>query len=171
MRAFMKFADLMLGLAKLLTILIVAGMVLSVLIGVFFRFIIPIPMAWPPEAARFLMVAVTMVGASVALRQLDHVGITLLVDALPSRVRGVLYIFGNIMVAVFLLVFIWFSWRLTIEMGPRQTSSSLGMSMAVAYIAMPIGGVMMLIQLIAVSIEGWQRTLQDQSPFVPPPVA
>src|SRR5690606_17480554 len=99
------FADLMLGLAKLLTILIVAGMVLSVLIGVFFRFIIPIPMAWPPEAARFLMVAVTMVGASVALRQLDHVGITLLVDALPSRLRGVLYIFGNVMVAVFLLVF------------------------------------------------------------------
>lgn len=171
MSAFMKFADLTLALAKLLTILIIATMVFSVLVGVFFRFIIPIPMAWPPELARFLMVAVTMIGASVAIRQLDHVGITLLVDALPVRVRGVIYIFGNIMIAVFLAVFTWFSWRLTLEMGPRQTSSSLGVSMAFAYAAMPIGGVMMLIQIIAVSIEGWQRTLENQSPFVPPPGA
>ncbi|KKB86070.1 hypothetical protein VW29_04060 [Devosia limi DSM 17137] len=171
MSAFMKFADLTLALAKLLTILIIATMVFSVLVGVFFRFIIPIPMAWPPELARFLMVAVTMIGASVAIRQLDHVGITLLVDALPVRVRGVIYIFGNIMVAVFLAVFTWFSWRLTLEMGPRQTSSSLGVNMAFAYAAMPIGGVMMLIQIIAVSIEGWQRTLENQSPFVPPPGA
>ncbi|MEW9805588.1 TRAP transporter small permease [Mesorhizobium sp. ZMM04-5] len=167
----MKLADRLLVVAKLLTILIVAGMVFSVLVGVFFRFVIPIPMAWPPEAARFLMVAVTMIGASVAIRQLDHVGITLLVDALPMRVRGALYIFGNIMIAVFLIVFIWFSWRLTVEMGPRQTSSSLGVSMAIAYASMPIGGVMMLIQIVAVSIEGWQRTLRSQSPFGPPSAA
>ena len=140
MAAFMKFADLLLALAKLLTVLIVAGMLVSVLLGVFFRFIIPLPMAWPPEAARFLMVAVTMIGASVALRQLDHVGITLLVDVLPTRVRGALYLLGNLLIAIFLVVFIWFSWRLTADMGPRQISSSLNLNMTFAYISMPIGG-------------------------------
>lgn len=169
MSAFLKFADLLLALAKLLTILIVAGMVFSVLVGVFFRFIVPIPMAWPPEAARFLMVSVTMIGASVAVRQLDHVGITLLVEMLPARIRGIVFLLGNLMIAVFLAVFVWFSWRLTTEMGPRQISSSLGVSMTVAYVAMPIGGVMMLVQLVAVSIEGWQRTLNRQSPFTLPP--
>ena len=171
MSAFMKFADLLLALAKLLTILIVAGMLASVLLGVFFRFIIPLPMAWPPEAARFLMVAVTMIGASVALRQLDHVGITLLVDVLPMRIRGALYLFGNLLIAVFLVAFIWFSWRLSVDMGPRQISSSLGLNMTFAYISMPIGGFMMLVQLVAVSIEGWQRAMQGQSPFTPPPAA
>lgn len=169
--AYMRFADIMLVLAKLLTMLIVAGMLASVLLGVFFRFIVPLPVAWPPEAARFLMVAVTMVGASVAVRQLDHVGITLLVDVLPARLRGVLYLVGNALIVVFLLVFIWFSWRLTVDMGPRQISSSLGLNMSFAYASMPIGGVMMLTQIIAVSIEGWQRTLLNQSPFVPPPAA
>ncbi|MEO1987220.1 MAG: TRAP transporter small permease [Martelella sp.] len=166
--AFLKFADLSLAFAKLLTVLIMVGMLISVLLGVFFRFVIPLPMAWPPEAARFLMVAVTMIGASVALRQLDHVGITLLVDMLPIRARGALYLFGNVMIAVFLLVFIWFSWRLTANMGPRQTSSSLGLNMTFAYASMPIGGLMMLIQLIAVSIEGWRRTKQNDSPFNQP---
>lgn len=171
MAAFMKFADLLLALAKLLTVLIVAGMLVSVLLGVFFRFIIPLPMAWPPEAARFLMVAVTMIGASVALRQLDHVGITLLVDVLPTRVRGALYLLGNLLIAIFLVVFIWFSWRLTADMGPRQISSSLNLNMTFAYISMPIGGFMMLVQLIAVSVEGWRRAVQGQSPFTPPSAA
>src|SRR6218665_2506794 len=102
MPAFMRFADLLLGLAKLLTILIVAGMVLSVLIGVFFRFVIPIPMAWPPEAARFLMVAVTMIGSSIAVRQLDHVGITLVVDALPRPLALALYVVGSPLMIIFL---------------------------------------------------------------------
>lgn len=171
MSAFLKFADMLLTLAKALTILIVAGMVACVLMGVFFRFIIPIPVAWPPEAARFLMVAVTMIGASIAIRQMDHVGITLLIDLLPFRIRGLIYLFGNIMVAMFLVVFTWFSWRLTVEMGPRQISSSLGVSMALAYASMPIGGALMLIQLAAASIEGWQRALQNNSPFAPPPSA
>lgn len=171
MSAFLKFADVLLALAKALTILIVAGMVACVLMGVFFRFIIPMPVAWPPEAARFLMVAVTMIGASVAIRQMDHVGITLLVDLLPFRIRGLIYLLGNVMVAIFLIVFIWFSWRLTVEMGPRQISSSLGMSMALAYASMPIGSALMLIQLAAASIEGWQRALQNHSPFAPPPSA
>lgn len=169
MRAYMKFADLMLGLAKLLTILIVAGMVASVLIGVFFRFVIPIPMAWPPEAARFLMVAVTMIGSSIAIRQLDHVGITLLVDALPRPLTLALYIVGSALMMGFLAIFIWYSARLTIEMGPRQISSSLGLSMVVAYAAMPIGGVMMLIQQIAAMVEAIQRSRAGGSPFANDP--
>lgn len=168
MAVFLKAADFLLALAKLLTILIMTAMVLSVLIGVFFRFVIPVPMAWPPEAARFLMVAVTMIASSIAIRQMDHVGITFIVDTLPMRLRGVIYIVGNLLIAAFLVIFIWYSWRMTIEMGPRQISSSLGMNMAVAYVAMPLGGLMMLVQTIAVSIEGWRRAIRQQSPFVPP---
>jgi len=168
MSAFMKFADLLLALAKLLTILIVAAMVISVLIGVFFRFVVPVPMAWPPEAARFLMVAVTMIGASVAVRQLDHVGITLLVDLLPRRLALALYAAGSALIVVFLLVFIWYSARLTLEMGPRQVSSSLGLNMVVAYAAMPIGGVMMLVQQLAAAVEAVRRSRAGGSPFAAP---
>jgi TRAP-type C4-dicarboxylate transport system permease small subunit len=165
MRSYLKFADLVLALAKLLTILIVAGMVISVLIGVFFRFVIPLPMAWPPEAARFLMVAVTMIGSSIAVRQLDHVGVTLLVDALPRQLALALYVFGNALIMIFLVIFIWYSGRLTAEMGPRQISSSLGLSMVVAYAAMPIGGVLMLVQQVAALIEAVQRSRIGGSPF------
>lgn len=165
MSAYLKFADLMLALAKLLTIVIVAGMLVSVLLGVFFRFVIPIPMAWPPEAARFLMVAVTMIGSSIAVRQLDHVGITLVVDRLPRQLAMALYVVGSVLIVGFLLVFIWYSARLTLEMGPRQISSSLGLNMVVAYAAMPIGGILMLIQQIAALIEASQRHKAGGSPF------
>ncbi|SFZ85134.1 TRAP-type C4-dicarboxylate transport system, small permease component [Devosia enhydra] len=166
MRLFFKFADALLALAKLMTILIMAGMTISVLIGVFFRYVIPLPMAWPPEAARFMMVAVTMFASSIAIRQLEHVGITIIVDALPRALRTGLYLLGMALTAAFLVVFIAFSYRLTFEMGPRQISSSLGLSMVAAYVAMPLGGVMMLVQLVAATIEAMRRARAGQSPFV-----
>ena len=126
-------------------------------------------MAWPPEAARFMMVAVTMIGSSIAIRQLDHVGITLVVDALPRNLALGLYVFVNILVALFLVIFIWYSAKLTFQMGPRQISSSLGLNMAYAYISMPIGGLMMLIQVVAAVIEGFQRNHSGHSPFAASP--
>lgn len=165
MNLYLKFADLVLAVTRVATILIVAAMTITVLIAVFFRFVIPLPIAWPPEAARFMMVAVTMIAGSIAARRLEHVGITLVVDLLPRPVALGLYIAGNALVCVFLAVFIWFSARLTIEMGPRQISPSLGLSMVYAYASMPVGGLLMLIQTIAATIEGVRRSGGGDSPF------
>lgn len=169
MQAYLRFANIVQVLAKLLTILIVAGMIVSVLIGVFFRFVVPMPVAWPPEAARFLMVAVTMFGSSVAIRQLDHVGITFLVDVLPRSIAFALYGFGNLLILLFLIAFTWYSAKLAIDMGPRQVSSSLGISMVIPYLSMPLGGAMMLIQQVAALLEGVRRFHQGESPFYAAP--
>lgn len=165
MNLYLKFADLVLAITKLATIVIVASMTITVLIAVFFRYVIPMPIAWPPEAARFMMVAVTMIGGSIAARRLEHVGITLVVGILPRPIALALYLIGNALVCAFLVLFIWFSARLTIEMGPRQTSSSLGLNMVYAYVAMPLGGLLMLIQTIAATIEGVRRATAGGSPF------
>lgn len=165
--SYLKFANVMLWVAKWLTILIVAAMTISVLIGVFFRYVVPLPMAWPPEAARFMMVAVTMFGSAVAIRQLEHVGITFLVDALPAKARVALYFFGMLLTAAFLMIFLIYSTRMTLEMGPRQYSSSLGVPMSVAFASMPLGAFLMLTQLGAAMIEAGQRIKNGQSPFTP----
>ncbi len=164
-QVYLRFADYMLALSKFLTIVIVGGMLVCVLVGVFFRFVIPLPVAWPPEAARFLMVAVTMIGSSVAIRQLDHVGITFLVDALSKRLALALYIVGNVLILIFLAVFIFYSTKLTLDMGPRQISSSLGMSMVIPYLSMPLGGLMMFVQQVAALLQGVLRFRQGSSPF------
>ena len=167
MRHFLAFADGLLWLAKWLTILIMAAMTIAVLIGVFFRFVIPIPMAWPPEAARFMMVAVTMFGSSIAIRHMEHAGITFLVDALPARLRLALYLVGAMLAAGFLAVFAYYAWRMSFQMGMVQRSSSLGVQMIAAYIAMPLGGAMMLVQLLASAIEALRRAQAGGSPFEP----
>lgn len=162
---YLRFADTLLFGARWLTIVVMAGMTVSVLIGVFFRYVITIPIAWPPEAARFMMVAVTMVASSVAIRELHHVGITFIVEALPPRIRTGLYTLGIVLTAAFLVIFTVYSFRLTFEMGPLQRSSSLGLTMVVAYIAMPLGGLLMLVQLGACLIEGLMRHKRGGSPY------
>lgn len=166
-RAYLKFADAVFLGAKWLTIAIMAAMTACVLVGVFFRYVVPLPMAWPPEVARFLMVAVTMFGSAVAIRQVEHVGITFVVDALPLRLRTMLYMVGVGVTAVFLAVFVVFATRMTLEMGPRQYSSSIGMPLTFAYAAMPIGGATMLVQLGAALLEALERAKIGKSPFGP----
>ena len=66
---------------------------------------------------------------------------------------------------MFLLIFVWYSAKLSLEMGPRQVSSSLGMSMLIPYLSMPLGGAMMLVQQVAAFLEGIVRHREGRSPY------
>lgn len=167
MAAFLRFADLLLLGAKWATILLMAGMTVSILLGVFFRFVILSPLSWPPEVARFMMVAITMIGGSVAVRQLDHVGITFVVDMLSQKLRLALYVTGMIFIAAFLIILTIYGLRLTFEAGPLQRSPTLGISMAIVFVSLPLGAFMMLVQLGASIAEGIARVRGGTSPFDP----
>ena len=51
---------------------------------------------WIEELARLMLVTTTFVGSSVAVKSKSHVGMTALVDALPSRWGNVLEIVSNL---------------------------------------------------------------------------
>ncbi|HEX7072647.1 MAG TPA: TRAP transporter small permease [Hyphomicrobiaceae bacterium] len=165
MKTFMRVADLLLAIAKILTVILMAGMTISILLGVFFRFVVSDPLSWPPEAARFMMVAITMLAGSVAVRQLDHVGVTFLVDSVPPRLRFAAYIVGLVLTALFLALLVVYSFRLTFEAGPLQRAPTLGIPMTVVFFSMPLGAFMMLVQLGASLSEGIKRARSGNSPF------
>jgi len=87
-----------------------------------------------------------MVGAAVCLRQGFHLQVNLLQDALAPRAQYVLIFVQNVIVALFGLfvvryVFVMFGWG--------QTSPSSCFLVAYARMVMPIGGALIILQVVA----------------------
>lgn len=139
-------------LSKLVNIVVAVPLVLAgaamvgvVVAGTVFRYALFEPLVWSEAAARYLMIWIGLVGASVALRHNDHIAIDALRNRLPSMLRH----FGDLIVA---LAIAWFLWVMITEgwanalRGVRQAAPGLGMSMFWPMLSVPVAGVAILIQ-------------------------
>ena len=68
-------------------------MVVSILVQVFFRYALNNPLAWPEEAARFLMLWMTGLVAPTAYRRGGFVAIDMVSEALPKVAANFLNMF------------------------------------------------------------------------------
>lgn len=167
---FNRFCDVLARVTGLLSIVSLAAMTLAILINVFFRYVLNSPLTWPPELSRFLMVAVTLLAAGLALRKGAHVGVTVLVTRLPIRAQAVVFTVNGVLMAGFLVVLLWQGFILAFLEGPRQTAPSLGISMMFAFIPLPLGAALMLVHLVETTRNAWSLARAGRSPFEAPAV-
>lgn len=162
---FKLFCEKLAWLSAALSISCLAVMTISILINVFFRYVLNAPLSWPPELARFMMVAVTLFASSLAMRNGAHVGVSLVVLRLPLRLQAIIFTVNSILIAGFLLILLWYGWSLAFDEGPRQTAPSLGITMMFAFIPLPVGAALMLIQLVETTLQAWQKAAIGIAPF------
>jgi TRAP-type C4-dicarboxylate transport system permease small subunit len=136
-------------IAKLIVIGMMAVMSVVILVQVFLRYVVGSSLPWSEELARYLMVWIGLVGASLALQEGRHIEVTLLLDRVPHRVRKALT--GIALLAV--IAFLW----LILQQGLvllrniwLQRSPAMSLPMVVPYAAIPLGAVFMMIQVLLV---------------------
>ena len=100
-------------------------MVVVILLQVVFRYALDNALAWPDEAARFLMLWMTGLIAPSAYRVGGFVAIETLIDALPGRGARILNLLLLCMGGVVLFYGIQFGWKHTFGFGGNFESSSL----------------------------------------------
>jgi TRAP-type C4-dicarboxylate transport system permease small subunit len=127
------------GLQGLLTLLI-ALLILPVTMQILARFSDRIPnYIWTEEMARFCLIWIIMLGASIAVRDGTHFD----VDVLPHPKTATGLAWSRIVVhaAIFLvaLIFLGFGWRFA-EFGYDQSSELTGINMITIHIAWPVAG-------------------------------
>src|SRR2546427_577428 len=132
------------GLQRLITVLI-AVMIVPVTLQIFSRFFEFIPRyIWTEEVARFCLMWLIMLGATIAVRDGTHFD----VDVLPSpkTARGKafsrLIVDGSILMVA--LIFIAFGWRFAL-FGYEQHSEMTGINMLSIHIAWPLAGICWLL--------------------------
>ncbi len=133
--------------SKALVIGMMAVMSVVILVQVFLRYVVKASLPWSEELSRYLMVWIGLMGASLALQEGRHIEVTLLLERVPRRVRKVL-------TGIALLAVLWFLW-LMLQQGYLligniwlQRSPAMSIPMVIPYAAIPVGAVLMMIQVL-----------------------
>ena len=103
----------------------VALMVVSILIQVFFRYVLNNALPWPDEAARFSMLWMAGLMAPTAFRQGGFVAIDMLVLMLPRVLGGLINLTLLLISLVVLVVAVQIGWNEVTGFGGRFATASL----------------------------------------------
>ncbi|WP_270934966.1 TRAP transporter small permease [Falsiroseomonas oryzae] len=141
--------------ATLLGVLVIA-MTGVTLAQVMARYAFGAPLIWSEEAARYLFVWVSMIGAALAARQGAHYALTALVERLPARAARLAGSGALAVSAAFLVVLLVTGINET-RQAHLQDAATLPFRMSLPYAAIPVGAVLMLLHLLAGAMQAARR--------------
>lgn len=137
----------------LITLLVI--MVLIVLTEICLRYIITKhSLPWSEELARYLMIWMVMLAAGLGFSYNSHIGVNFIVDKLikTPQINKFFKLITYIIVMVFSIYLVIFGWKIAQKVSFQQ-SSALRISMFWAYLSLPIGGVIFLIENIKLCLD------------------
>ena len=127
---------------------LLAVTVVIVILQVFFRYVLNSSLSWSEEAARYLFIWAALLGFSSSVEAGRLFSFDMLAARLPPTGR-------RICAALFALAAVAFLWALVVHGGAlaaktmSQSSPAMGMPMAFAYAALPVGGVLIALHFLA----------------------
>jgi len=94
-----------------LGVLFLLVMFVSVLIQIFFRYVLQSPLTWTEEASRYSFIWIVLLGAAFAVRKKEHVVMEVLVNRFPSRLRRNILFGINVIILIALIYLLPISWN------------------------------------------------------------
>ena len=141
-----------LGKLTLLVVIILTGiLVVTVLTGVFFRYIIRDSLSWTEELARYLMIWAALLAVSVGIKDKEHVGIQLLIKQFPPIVTKLITFVVYIITIIFLAVLTIKGYQVAAR-AQNQLSLALNISMYWPLMSIPVSGALAIIQQLIQTI-------------------
>jgi TRAP-type C4-dicarboxylate transport system permease small subunit len=132
---------------QLVVVIQFAVLVIVVTAAVFARYVLNDSIVWAEELARYLFVWVSFLGGGLGVGTNVHVGVDSLVELLPRGPRLAVEILMELMIVAFTLVLIWAGAQFA-AFGMRTEALLLGIPMGYVYLAVPVGGFVMLINVL-----------------------
>jgi TRAP-type C4-dicarboxylate transport system permease small subunit len=117
---------------------------IDLLLGVFSRYVIVRTFTWYDEIARGCFVWLTFLGAAVGVKRHAHFRLHIVVDRLSPPLRQVTVILLPLVVIIFGCVLIQ-QGLVFLELGRFQQTPVMGLSKMWIYVAIPIGGALMIL--------------------------
>ena len=122
---------------------LIAALVLSVAVGVFYRYVLQWSLFWATEVANFIFVWIVFLGAVVAYHEKKHIAFTALLDRIPGN-RAKVEILGNLLVLGFAL-FMVFTGLEVVRLTLDRPSEALKLPLGYLYSILPFAFVIIAI--------------------------
>lgn len=120
------------------------AIVMIVLSNVFFRYFLHIGLGWTEEAARFLLIGMTFVAATAAVKQWGHFQLLVIRNWLPKRYHRVIQYFAVFVVLLMSMLLVRHGISIA-QISWYQTSPTMDWSMGYLYSMVPICGAIMFV--------------------------
>ena len=120
-----------------------AFITILIFIQVIFRYVLLSSLSWSEELARFCVVWVVFIGSGYALSIGAHSNMDIFVRLFPEKLRWVIEKFNALIILFFSGVIVRYGIALVI-LGAKQKSSALLIPMNYVYLAIPVGGLILL---------------------------
>ena len=130
---------------QLVIIVMFAALIVAVFYQVLGRYLFNAPPSWSEELARFLQVWIALLASALCIQHGMHLGVDYLLYAVPPRGRAVLEALVHVMVSGFLLLLLVQGGKI-LEVAGVQSSPAMGINMWYAYLAVPVGAALMLLE-------------------------
>jgi C4-dicarboxylate transporter DctQ subunit len=133
-----------------LTIACVLLVIIAVIVnwGVFCRYVLFAPLPWSEQIPKYAMIWMGFLGASVGISRNRHIGFDILVSRLPSMIRKIIIFAGHFIILIFLVMMTIYGVTFAFAVGFSSKAPMLPIPMFYLFIAVPVGGVFMVLQTI-----------------------
>ncbi len=116
--------------------------------GVFCRYVLFAPLPWSEQIPKYAMIWMGFLGASVGISRSRHIGFDILVTRLPSMIRKIIIFAGHIIILFFLVMMTIYGVSFAFAVGFSSKAPMLPIPMFYLFLAVPVGGVFMILQTI-----------------------
>jgi TRAP-type C4-dicarboxylate transport system permease small subunit len=128
----MKIQRIIENLEKVFSVILVLftiAMFVIVFFNVFMRFIMNNSIGWADELSRFIFVWISFLGAVLAYKADEHVGLSFIVDKIKSfRVKKIIMIIQNLIALTVLFILTFYGYKVSIM--AKNVSSALSRPMS-----------------------------------------
>ncbi|MFT6092112.1 MAG: TRAP-type C4-dicarboxylate transport system permease small subunit [Glaciecola sp.] len=150
---------------EIICVSLLAVIVSTICISVFTRFVIFYPLNFADALAKYLMQWMAFLGVGLAIRTGEHVLVDMFTTSLSARWRLNLYVFTNILMMGLFAAIIYFGSIYALSGWNSQDIFVFGVSMAVPYFSVPVGGGY---ALIATAFATWLAVAKSRVPQTNP---
>ena len=132
-------------------------MVVTIFVATMIRYLTTLSLVWAEELARYCMVWIGFLGASLGIQKNAHIGVEAFVAQLPERYKPYLSVFRTTVIILFNILILIFSLQIIwSQIQTEQVSPALRIPIGIAYGAIPVGMALMILR-------GVQRFKQNRA--------
>jgi len=124
-------------------------LVLDVWLGVLVRHVLPLPLTFTEELARYLMIWMALLAVSSGIVHREHIGVSFVFARLPPSVRRALALAFDLIALAFFLVLFWYGLGF-VERGFKRFTMIGGLPKAYPFAGVPLAAAVASVQLVLV---------------------
>ena len=126
-------------------------LVLDVWLGVLVRYVIPLPLTFTEELARYLMIWMALLAVSSGIAYREHIGVEFIFSRLPASGRRWLAVAFDVIGFAFFFALFWYGISFA-EKGMSRFSMIYAMPKGYAFAGVPLAALVACVQMALIGI-------------------